>query len=223
MSRSPGIAKLRLPAPAAARCSAASRLLSLLHLLHLLRVSLLQLLRLLLMPLLHLLDFRGSSILSRQLLMFLVLLLLEFLPILVLLRDYLLLLLLVFLVHLRVPGVGSGALDGRQVLRMGRKVGASSRGNWRRTTVRRNPLLGVIVCRPRMLSLSGYRSDMSSPRSSLFFRSGARVDPAVTAVEADAVSRRVHPGVVNVVDGAGVHAIHRRVVEKCPFSQRPPS
>jgi hypothetical protein len=57
---------------------------------------------------------------------------------------------------------------------------------------------------------------MSAMSSSLFFRRGARVDPAVTAVVADAVSVLVHPGVVNVVDGVGVHAIHRRVVEKMP-------
>jgi len=184
--------------------------------LRLLRVSLLQLLRLLLMPLLHMLRFRWSCLLSCQLLMFLILLLLEFLPILVLLRDYLLLLLLVFLVELRVPRVRSGALDRRQLLRMGRKVGASGRDNCRCAAVGRNPLLGVIVSRPRMLGLSGYRSDMSSQCSSLFFRSGARVDPAVTAVVADAVSGLVHPRVVNIVDGVGVHAIHRCVVEKMP-------
>ena len=55
--------------------------------LHLLCVCLMHLLRLLLVLLLHLLHSRRSSLLFRQLLMFLVLLLLEFLPILVLLRD----------------------------------------------------------------------------------------------------------------------------------------
>ena len=87
------ITNLRLTSPAATRSSAASWLLSLLHLLRLLRVSLLQLLRLLLVLLLHLLRSRWSSILFRQLLMFVVLLLLEFLPFLVLLRDYVFLLL----------------------------------------------------------------------------------------------------------------------------------
>ena len=82
------------------------------------------LLCLLLVLLLHLLHSFWSSSLLRQLLMFLVLLLLEFLAILVLLRDHLFLLLLVFLVQLRVPRVGSGALDGRQFLRMDCHVGA---------------------------------------------------------------------------------------------------
>ena len=67
-----------------------------------------------------------------------------------------------------------------------------------------------------MLSLSGYRPGMSAMRGSLFFSRGARVDPAVTAVVADAVDVLVHPCVVNVVDGVGVHSIHRRVVEEMP-------
>jgi hypothetical protein len=81
-----------LPA-AAARSSAAGRLLSLLwllsllHLLHLLRVPLLQLLRLSLVALVHLLRSRFISPLFCQLLMLLIMLLLEFLPILILLRD----------------------------------------------------------------------------------------------------------------------------------------
>jgi hypothetical protein len=99
---------------------------------------------------------------------------------------------------------------------MGRKVGARSRSDWRRAVVRGKPLLGVIAGRVRMLSLSGYRPNMSATSSSLFFSRGARVDPAVTAVVADAVNVLVHPRVVNVVDGVGVHAIHRRVVEKMP-------
>ena len=104
------------------------------------------LLGLLLVLLFYLLHSRWSSVLFRQLLMFLVLLLLEFLPILVLLRDQLVLLLLVLLVQLRVPRLSrSGALDGRQVLRMDRSVGASRRRDRRRAVVRRKPLLGVIV------------------------------------------------------------------------------
>src|SRR5271157_2998683 len=149
--------------------------------------------------------------------MFLVLLLLEFLPILALLRDCIVLLLLVFLVQLRVSRLGgSGALDRRQVLRMGGEVGASSRGNRRRAVVRRKPLLGVTVGGPRMLSLSGYRPNTPATSSSLFLGSGARVDAAVAAVVADAVNPLVHPCVVNVVDGVGVHAVHRGVVEKMP-------
>ncbi len=76
------------------------------------------------------------------------------------------------------------------------------------------PLLGIVAGRQRTLSLSGYRPYMSRISRSLFFRRGARVDPAVTAVVADAVSGLVHPGVVNVVDDAGVHPIQRGVVEK---------
>ena len=67
-----------------------------------------------------------------------------------------------------------------------------------------------------MLSLRGNRPSVSTTRGSLFFRRGARVDPAVAAVVADAVHVLVHPCVVYVVDGVGVHAIHRRVVEKMP-------
>jgi len=167
--------------------------------------------------LLHLLHSLWSSLLSRQLLMLLVLLPLEFLPVLVLLRDYLVLLLLVFLVQLRVPRVRSGALDGRQLLRMDRDVGARRRSRWWSAVVRRKPLLGVIVGSPCMLRLSGYRPNMFATRGSLFFRGGARVDPAVTAVVADAINVLVHPFVVNVADGVGVQAIHRRVVEKMPI------
>src|ERR1035441_5952163 len=151
------------------------------------------LLCLLLVLLFYLLHSLWSSLLSRQLLMFLVLLLLEFLPILALLRDSLVLLLLVSLVHLRVSRLGrSGAFDGRQVLRMDCKVGASSRSIWRRAVVRRKPLLGVIAGRPRVLSLSGCRPSTFATSSSFFFGSGARVDPAVAAVVADAVNPLVH-------------------------------
>ena len=69
---------------------------------------------------------------------------------------------------------------------------------------------------PRMLSLLGYRPTTFATSGSLLFGSGARVDPAVAAVVADAVNPLVHSGVVNVVDGVGVHAVHRRVVEKPP-------
>ena len=108
------------------------------------------LLSLLLVLLFYLLHSRWSSLLFRELLMFLVLLLLEFLTILALLRDGLFLLLLVLLVQLRVARPGSSrASDGRQILRMDCGVGASSRRNWRRAVVRRKPLLGVIVGRVR--------------------------------------------------------------------------
>src|SRR5580698_2707070 len=53
---------------------------------------------------------------------------------------------------------------------------------------------------------------MAATHSLLFLRCGARVDPTVAAVEADAASSGVHPLVVNVVEA--VHVIHRRVVEK---------
>ena len=126
--------------------------------------------------------------------------------------------LLVFLVHLRVPRVrSSGAFDGRQLLRMGCKVGARSRSNSRRAVVRRKLLLGVIAGSPRMLSLSGCRPNMCLMSSSLFSSGGVRVDSAVTTVVADVVHRAlVHPRVVNVVDVVGVHVIQRRVVEKMP-------
>lgn len=161
-----------------------------LHLLCLLGV---QLLCLLLVLLLQLLRFRWRSVLSRQLLMFLVLLLLELLPLLVLLRDYAFLLLLIFLVQLRIPRIGSGGSNGRQLLGMGCEVGAGSRGNWGRAAVRGNPLLRVIVGSPLMLSLSGDRSNMFTARSSLFLRRGALVDPTVAAVEAYAIRRLIHP------------------------------
>ena len=87
--------------------------------------------------------------------------------------------------------------------------------------VRGKPLLGVIAGSVRVLSLSGDRPDMSATSRTLFFRSGARVDPAVTAVVADAVNVFVHSRVVNVVNGVGVHAIHGGVVEKMPVLPAP--
>ena len=188
-------------------------------------MGLLQLLRLLLVSLLHLLRFSGTSILFRQLLMLLVLLLLEFLPVLGLPCDQLILLLLVFLVHLRVPRLGSsGAFDGRQFPRMDGKVGVRSRSNCRHAVVRRKLLLWVIASSVRMLSLCGYRPGMCLMSRSLFLSGGVRVDSAVAAVKTDVVPRAlVHPCVVNVVDVVGVYVIIRRVVEKCPWSQRPPS
>ena len=140
--------ELRLPPPPATRSSATGWLLSLLHVLHLLCVLVLQLLRLLLVLLLHLLRSCWRSVLLRQLLMFLVLLLLEFLPILVLLRDYALLLLLVFLVQLRVPRIGSGGVDGRQVLRMGCEVGARQSRQLAARRGSRKPAAGGYCGRP---------------------------------------------------------------------------
>jgi len=131
------------------------RLLPLLHLLHLLRVPLLHALRLLLMLLLQLLHFRRSGILLGQLLILDVLPLLEVLPVLVLLLYYLILLLLVFSVQSRIPRVGSGALDGRQVVWMSCNVGPGSRGDSWCGAACRDSLLGVIVGSPRMLSLTG--------------------------------------------------------------------
>ena len=207
--------------PAAAR-SSASRPLSLLHLLHLLRVPLLQLLRLLLMLLFHLLRSCRTGVLSRQLLMLRLLLLLEILPFLGLLCDYLFLLLLVFLVQFGVPRVDrSGMFDGRQLLRMVCKVGAGRCGNWRCAVVRGKPLLGIIVGRIRMLSLSAYRRNMSIMSSSLFLSRRALVDPAVTTVVTDVARVLVHTCVVNIVDNVGVHVIYRRVVEKMPVVPAP--
>src|ERR1035441_5226712 len=97
-------------------------------------------------------------------------------------------------------------------------AGARSCSHWRRAVVGRKPLLGIIVGRPRMLRLSGYRPNMFFMGSSLFLRRGARIDPALTAVVTDMVDRGlVRPGVVNVVDRVDVHVIHARVVEKTPI------
>jgi len=195
--------------------SSAGGLLSLLHLLHLLRVSLRQLLRLLLVLLLHLLRSCWAGVLLRQLLVFLVLLRLEILPFLGLLRNYVLLLLLVFLVELWVPRVGrSGTLDRWQLIRMGCNVGARSRSNRWRAVVRGNALLGVVVGRIRMLSLSGYGPDMFFMSGSFFLSCRAFIEPAATPVVADVVHILVDPCVVNVMDSIGIDVIHRRVVEK---------
>src|SRR6266851_573768 len=67
-----------------------------------------------------------------------------------------------------------------------------------------------------MLSLNGYRRNMFLMYHRLFLRRWTPVDPAVAAVVADAVHRRVvdHGGVVNVVNVGDVHVVHRTVVEK---------
>jgi predicted RNA methylase len=68
-----------------------------------------------------------------------------------------------------------------------------------------------------MLSLSGYRRNMSFISGSLFLGRGVGIDPAVTAVIADMVDLAlVDPGVVNVVDRVDVHVIHSCVVVKMP-------
>lgn len=208
--------------PATAAVRSASRLLSLLHLLRLLRVSLRQLLRLLLVLLLHLLHPLRGSLLLHQALMFLVLLLLKILSILGLLRDYLLLLLLIFLVDLRVSCVGSdGTFDGRQLFGMDCKVGARSRGDWRRAAVLRNPLLWIIVGSPCMLRLSGHGRNMSFMSGSLFLSRGALVNSTIATVVADAVHPLIYSCVVSVVDDVVVHVIYCRVVEEMPVVPAP--
>jgi hypothetical protein len=156
--------------PTAAACSAAGWRLSLLYLLHLLRVPLRHLLRLLRVLLLGLLHSRGGSLLFRQLLMFLILRLLKFLPFLVLLGDHLILLFLVFLVHLRVPGVGSRNSGRRQFRRMDRRVGTRRCRHGRCAVVRGKLLLRIIVRRIRVLCLGGYWSGTLPASGSLFFR-----------------------------------------------------
>ena len=49
---------------------------------------------------------------------------------------------------------------------------------------------------PFMLRLRSNRPDMSSAGGCLFFRRGARVDPAVTAIVADSVIRAAAPFVL---------------------------
>src|SRR5580704_9377272 len=99
---------------------------------------------------------------------------------------------------------------------MDRHVGPGSRRHRWRAVVRRNLLPRVVVRGIRVLRLSRYRPYMSTPRGSLFLRRSARVDPAVAAVIANAAGGLIHPGVVHVMNGPRVHAIHRRVVEKVP-------
>ena len=53
-------------------------------------------------------------------------------------------------------------------------VGARSRSNRRRAAVRGKPLLRVIVGRPRMLSLSGYRSSYVCREQQPLLRAVAR-------------------------------------------------
>ena len=106
----------------------------------------------------------------------------------------------------------SGGYDG-SVLECPRR---GSRSNWRSAVVRRKPLLRVITGSQRMLSLGGCRPNMPVTTGSLFLRRGARADPAVTAVVADAVAPvPIHTCVVNVVH-VDVHVIQRRVVEETP-------
>src|ERR1039458_5552591 len=104
---------------------------------------------------------------------------------------------------------------------MGCNVRARRCSNRRRAVVRGNPLLGVIVGRPRMLSLSGYGRNMPIMSGRFFLRRGPFVDPAVTSIVANMVRVLVHPRVVNVVDDALVHMIHGRVVEKMPVLPAP--
>ena len=81
----------------------------------------------------------------------------------------------------------------------------------RHAVVYRRSLLPVGLSCLHMLSLSGYRRNMSLTHGSLLLRCGTRVDPTIATVVADAVhyssvvnNRRV----VNVVDIGDVHIVH---------------
>src|ERR1019366_373177 len=80
---------------------------------------------------------------------------------------------------------------------------------------RRRALLRVGSGRLRMLSLSGYRRDMSLTRHRLVFRPWTRADSAVATVVADVAHIVVHhAGVINIVDVGDVHVVHGTVVKK---------
>src|SRR6266849_2375870 len=87
----------------------------------------------------------------------------------------------------------------------------------RPATIHRGPKLRVALSGTHMLSLSGYRRDMSLTFRGFLFTGRTHIDPTVAAVVADAVhyggvvnNRRV----VNVVDVGDVYIVHRAVVEK---------
>src|ERR1017187_1864142 len=80
---------------------------------------------------------------------------------------------------------------------------------------RRRALLRVGSGRLCMLSLSGYRRDMSLTRHRLVFRPWTRADSAVATVVADVAHIVVHhAGVINIVDVGDVHVVHGTVVKK---------
>ena len=69
--------------------------------------------------------------------------------------------------------------------------------------VRGRPLLRSAAGGLRMLRLSGYWPGMPAICGRLFLRRGARLDPALTAVVADAAAcSLVHPSIVNIADGS---------------------
>src|SRR5580765_5411334 len=79
----------------------------------------------------------------------------------------------------------------------------------------RSPQLRFRASSPRVLRLNGQRGNMSFTCRSLFFRSGARIDPTIAAVVADPVhcgGLVDHGCVVNVVDVGNVHVVYRSVV-----------
>ena len=203
--------------PPAARSSASGWLLSLLHLLRLLRVPLLHLLRLLLVSAAPPAAFSPELLSVAPLLMFLVLLLLEFCRSWFCVATSLSCCCWYFWSGFAFPVFGAaGRWTGGRSLGCVAALGRAVAVTRRRAMVLWKALLRIIVGSPRVLSLSGHRRNMPLMRGGLFLSRGARVDPAVAAVEADAVRGLVHPGVVNVVDDVGVHAIQRRVVEKMP-------
>jgi hypothetical protein len=70
-----------------------------------------------------------------------------------------------------------------------------------------------------MLSLNGYRRNMSLTRRGLFFRPWTPVDPTIATVVTDPIHRGVvvnDRGVVNVVNVGYIHVVHRTVIVKLP-------
>src|SRR6266481_5294796 len=86
----------------------------------------------------------------------------------------------------------------------------------RSSVVGRRTQFRIGSCRLQMLSLSTYWRDVSLALRSLLFMRRTCIDPAVTAVVADAVHGSVvdHGRVVNIVNVGDVHVVHRTVVEK---------
>ena len=92
-----------------------------------------------------------------------------------------------------------------------------SSGNRGLALIYGSPQLRVGACSLHMLSLNGYRGDVSVACCHLVLRPRAGVYPAVTAVVADTIQCRGvidHRCVVNVVNVGDVHIVHRAVIKE---------
>jgi len=123
-------------------------------------------------------------------------------------------------------------IGGRMVRRSGFPGGscaalelAGPRGcsNRRPTLVHGSPELRVTTGSLHVLSLSGYRRNVSLASGSLLFRRGPSLDPTISAVIAYAVDYGlVNDGrVVDVVNIGNVHIVHSAVVEEVPTVPSP--